>query len=148
MIDTAPLLSKAHVTCARCGAAYEALLVDGLVETTLPAEQTEAQPIELAAAQLETETCQLVESDEVLALPQAVEKVEPKDEPATVLEILEPARPELLIEPEPTATHVLTGNPSAASTPDEPTADTLDDSGAFVMPADYEPQFSRVEIER
>ena len=38
MLDTAPLLNKAHVTCVRCGADYEALSVEGVVETTLLSE--------------------------------------------------------------------------------------------------------------
>jgi cell division protein FtsN len=149
LIDSAPLLSKAHVTCARCGLAFEALLVDGIIETEFAAEPTEVQPDPLVAqpqAEPQAEFCGApLEADEVLALPQVFEPVEPDNEPAGVLEIFTPAQPEKTVAVE-LSEPVRPLHLAVASV--EPNAAQIDlaDSGAFEMPADYEPQFSRAEI--
>lgn len=149
LIDTAPLLSKARVTCARCGAAYEALLVDGAIETVLPAGPAEARASELSAEPQPQEAMLVpVDADEVLALPQEFEHVAPADEPAAVLEILAPAPAEQTIE----ATKVELPAPAqvaaAPAGPDGHDADPLADSGTFKMPAEYQPQFSRTDLVR
>src|SRR5919202_3809853 len=84
MLDTAPLLNKAHVTCVRCGAVYEALLVDGAIETTMlsaPPEQTMLAP-SVEAHEIMPEAEEVSASDDVLALPQACAQVESADSSA------------------------------------------------------------------
>src|SRR2546423_14277209 len=70
LIDTAPLLSKARVTCVRCGTAYDALLVEGVVQTAPVAEQSASAPELAVSAEPLSVSESMAEPDEVLALPQ------------------------------------------------------------------------------
>ena len=147
MLDTAPLLNKAHVTCVRCGAVYEALLVEGAIETTLlsaPSEMPTA--IQVGEAHVGMSEAEAVEaSDEVLALPQVCAPVVSADEAAGLLDVapLDAALPtdfKAAVE----------AHAQADTTPAQTAqaADPLADSGTFEMPKEYAPQFSRADLTR
>src|SRR5947209_4814860 len=83
LLDTARLLGKARVTCVRCGTAFDALMVDGAVETTLVPERVDASVLSLETL---PEFAALSEPDEVLSLPQAAtEHIQQSNEP-TILD--------------------------------------------------------------
>ncbi len=145
LVDTAPLLNKARVTCVRCGADYDVLLVDGAVETSLRAEDANTKALELAAPPAaHAEGCVTVELDEVLALPQesapAVERVAEVNEAGGVLDIVELPQADQTTEP----AEMGAAHPAALdSEADDELAKALADSGTFEMPVEYQPQFSR-----
>ncbi|HEX8070038.1 MAG TPA: SPOR domain-containing protein [Pyrinomonadaceae bacterium] len=107
LLDSTPLLNKAHMTCARCGAAYDVLSVGGEVLTTLSPEHAEAaapgvavaEPTVLAGAfvvapagpTVAAEACAAVEVEDVLMLPNLTEQppapTEPAADSAAVLEL-------------------------------------------------------------
>lgn len=163
LLDTAPLLHKAHVTCVRCGANYEALLVEGAIETALAVEPANVFAVEAAApAQTSPAACGAPETEEVLVLPQADEPLLPVPEAVAVLELHDAAQTELPRLPE---AHVAAQPPHIAppvqiifaqTAPDEqldaqadeePTP-ALVESGSFQMPPEYVPQFNRAELTR
>ncbi|MFL6211606.1 MAG: SPOR domain-containing protein [Pyrinomonadaceae bacterium] len=119
------------------------------METEFAAEPTGVQSEPLVAqtqAEPQAVLCGApLEADEVLALPQVFAPAEQANEPVGVLEIPAPAQPEETVADE-VSEPVRPLHLAVASV--EPNAQQLDltDSGAFEMPADYEPQFSRAEI--
>lgn len=150
LVDTAPLLNKARVTCVRCGADYDVLLVDGAVETSLRSEDANTKTLELAAPPTaHAEVCVPVEPDEVLALPQesapTVERVAEVREAAAVLDIVELPQAAQTAEPAATGT---AHRPAAGSEADNELSNALADSGTFEMPVEYQPQFSRADLVR
>src|SRR5947209_3439832 len=143
LIDTAPLLSKARVVCVRCGTAYDALLVDGIVETVPAMTATDAPASKLEAAAQPSELTALVESDEVLTLPQTSEHKHQINE-TTVLDFAHPAQAE--DEAQDSTAHTAASVHSDSQQADKLAAQQVDpmaESGEFEMPEEYVPQLSR-----
>src|SRR2546421_2024533 len=139
LIDTAPLLSEARVTCVRCGTAFDALLVDGEVQTA-PVPELGVPALDIAAASQPLESAVLVEPDEVLALPQETAPEVLVNE-TNVLDFSSPAQ----AEAEAQASTALTSVPFLADKQahkigaDQVEVDPLADSGSFEMPEEYVP---------
>ncbi len=149
LIDSAPLLHKASVTCVRCGATYEAGLTEGTVETALVSEVLEVHAVEPVAHSLPpTEICGTAEADEVLALPQVAELTEQSHEPVAVLALNAAAQPALNPDVEPVKIAVAAQVNVEQAKSDEGFAPALADSGAFQMPPEYAPQFTRADLVR
>lgn len=154
MLDTAPLLNKAHVTCVRCGAGYEALIVEGGVEITLLSVEADTKAITLAAeAHVELpevaaeDSAQGEDSDQVLVLPQAYAQSESADEPVVVLDVASrytslPTEPAAAEEAHVHSPAVALGSDATHSSV------SLADSGSFEMPKEYAPQFTRADVAR
>jgi len=142
LLDTARLLGKARVTCVRCGTAFDALMIDGVIETTLVPEIADA-PVLCLETLPESE----VLSDEVLSLPQAaVEHAHQSSEPI-ILDFAGSVQTEDEAQPAQTAVSVHNGS-SQASGLEVEHDDPLADSGEFEMPEEYVPQLSREALER
>ena len=169
LIDTAPLLNKARVTCVRCGADFDALMVDGAVEIMLRSDPADSRGIEVATQPPEHVVLLVaLETDEVLALPQEAAGSVEVEERTAVLDIVEPAHTEQQteacaadvqapseineVDEVPTAVDEVTAAVDevivAQAEPSVQRADPLADSGAFEMPVSYEPQYSRAELVR
>ncbi len=149
LVDTAPLLNKARVTCVRCGAIYEALLVEGTIETALVAEQADALTVEIIAqADPPTDLYVMAEADEVLALPQADEPMVLAHESIAVLELSDTAQPEADGEVEPAEHEAPAQMLIEQMEPDVQPVAALADSGSFQMPPEYAPQLNRAELAR
>ncbi len=149
LIDTAPFSTKASLVCIRCGATYEASLVDGEVETALVAEQAIMLAVELEAQpRMLPEACAAPEADEVLDLSQVAELPTPAQEAVAVLELGDAAQPEQEVEAEPARMEAPVQMLRAQAEPDEQPNPTLADSGSFQMPPEYAPQLNRAELAR
>ncbi len=149
LIDTAPTLNKASVTCVRCGATFEALSIAGTVETTLVSETIEVHAVELfAQPEQPIAVCGAPEADEVLALPQADELTEQIHEPVAVLELNAAGQPVPSMEVEPVKIAALAQLNAEQAHSDGQPAPALADSGSFQMPPEYAPQFTRADIVR
>ena len=143
LIDTAPLLSKARVTCVRCGTAFDALMADGVVETALVTETPSASVLGLEAP---SESYTPVEPDEVLSLPQMACEHAHQSSETTILDFA--GSPQAEVEPQPGCTAAPIHNGSLqANGLDAEHNDPLADSGEFVMPEEYVPQLSREALE-
>src|SRR5205085_819432 len=143
LIDTAPLLSKARVTCVRCGTAFDALMADGVVETALVTETPSASVLGQEAP---SESYTPVEPDEVLSLPQMACEHAHQSSETTILDFA--GSPQAEVEPQPGCTAAPIHNGSLqANGLDAEHNDPLADSGEFVMPEEYVPQLSREALE-
>jgi cell division septation protein DedD len=148
LIDTAPLLSKARVVCVRCGTAYDALLVDGKVETAPIKTVPDAHGSSLEASAQPAECAVLVEPDEVLALPQAFEHKQQVNEPI-ILDFTNPAEGAVQAQPSTafTAAPAHSVGQQMGMLPVHE-IDPLAESGEFEMPEEHLPQLSREALER
>ena len=137
LLDTALLLGKARVTCVRCGTAFDASMIDGVVETTLVSETPDAPVLDL-----ETRPESEAMPDEVLSLPQAaVEHAHPGNEP-TILDFAGSLQAEDESQAAQMTMPMHEGSLQAGELELEH-HDPLAESGEFEMPDEYVPQFSR-----
>jgi cell division septation protein DedD len=146
-------LNKAHLTCARCGAIFDALSVDGEVQTTLLQERPEAV-VETAGSPAADGDCAMLEAEDVLMLPNLTERTPQPNEAAAVLELAEAPAAASPFEADKTQheLHVVaevSRQPNKASEPPvQATDDDMAASGSFEYPPEYAPQLNRADLAR